>query len=73
MNRRVFEYITPPMIKKPDAQGLLELFHRLIRRREATSYVFEGLQITFNTPIEHTTAEQQLNHYYTFIETEGVS
>ncbi|HOO78210.1 MAG TPA: nucleotidyltransferase family protein [bacterium] len=70
VDAEIFNFVSEDMLRSPDSKGLLELFHRLIERGEVGTYSFEGLQITFNTPLEHTTAEQQLTHYYTYIEGE---
>jgi len=57
------------MVAAPDSRGILEFFHLLISLGEVNTHPFEGLQITFNTPLEHTTAQQQLTHYYTYLDT----
>ena len=70
INQKAFDYMTEEMIAQPDSWGLLTLFQDLIKLKEVSTYSFKGLQITFNTPIEHTTAQQQLSHYYTYIDRE---
>lgn len=65
MERRVVEELDDRVLALPDGAGLIQLFHRLITRRQLGAYKHTGLQITFNTPTEREVAEQALIKFFT--------
>lgn len=68
LERSALNRITEEMVEKPDAQGLLEFFSSMIRRKKMAVFEYEGPQITFNTETERQMAEQNLGQFYTFSE-----
>ena len=67
MSPNAFRHMKPALLAKSDSGGLLGFFRKMIRMKEVSYFNFNGLKITFNTLLEHTTAEQQLLNYYTYI------
>ncbi len=65
MNKKVFDIIEPSDLYKPDGDGLVSLFHKLIKQNELMTYVYKGKQITFNTYKELTLAEEKFKSFFT--------
>ena len=65
MNHKVFDIIEINDLNKPDGEGLVSLFHKLLKQNELISYVYKGEQITFNTYNELTLAEEKFDSFFT--------
>ena len=65
MNKNVFDIIESNDLNKPEGEGLVSLFHELIKKNELMTYVYKGKQITFNTYKELTLAEEQFKSFFT--------
>ena len=65
MNKYVFDIIQTNDLNKPDGEGLVSLFHELVKQNELMTYVYKGKQITFNTYKELTLAEEQFKSFFT--------
>ncbi len=68
MERSALKYITPEMLKKPDGEGLVDLFLSLLSHKKLVVFEHTGAQITFNTEDERRQAEDKLGRFYTFAE-----
>ena len=64
MNHKVFDMIEINDLNKPDGDGLVSLFHKLLKQNELISYLYKGRQITFNTFNELTLAEEKFKSFF---------
>lgn len=53
------------IVSMPDGQGLVRLFHQLIKHGKLNIYRHKGLKITFNTPHEYKKAEEEFVKFFT--------
>ena len=53
------------IVSMPDGEGLVKLFHHLIRCGKLNTYRHKGLNITFNTPHEYKKAEEEFVKFFT--------
>lgn len=65
MEKRVLESLDADLISMPDGEGLISLFQKLIKEKSLNVYKHTGFKITFNTPYEHTKAEQEFIKFFT--------
>jgi len=65
IEKSVINGLTSDLLSKPDGEGLIDLFQRLIAEKQLNAYKHEGLNITFNTPQEHQKAEEEFVKFYT--------
>lgn len=65
LEKKAFHYITDEMLAKPDGEGLVLFFKKLIEEKELYAYQYKGKQITFNTHSEKEIAEEMIKSFYT--------
>jgi glucose-1-phosphate cytidylyltransferase len=65
LERTLLEDLDPQLLALPDGDGLIELFQRLITKRQLQTYLYSGFQITFNTHQERDQAERDFITYFT--------
>ena len=68
MERRLLESLPVELITRPDGAGIVELFQRLVDKRQLATYSHTGLNITFNTNSERLRAERELDAFFTLRE-----
>jgi len=65
INKSAFDLIPPKIFTMPDGEGLI-MFYKILMAMEKLGVDYHsGLQITFNTPEELKSAEEQLVRFYT--------
>lgn len=65
LERMVLENLDPQLLALPDGDGLVELFQRLIAKKQVQTYLYRGPQITFNTHQERDQAERDFITFFT--------
>jgi glucose-1-phosphate cytidylyltransferase len=65
LNNRAFEYMDDELLRKPDGEGLVSFFNRMIDEKQLMVYQYDGKQITFNTHRERELAEEMVKTFYT--------
>ena len=68
MERRLLESLPEELVTRPDGAGVVELFQRLVDKRQLAAYSHTGLNITFNTDSERLRAERELDAFFTLRE-----
>ncbi len=68
MESRVVDDLPPGLSDLPDGEGLIQLFDRLLSRKELHSHHYSGPQITFNTHQELDQAQRDIVRFYTHVE-----
>lgn len=65
LERMVLENLDPQLLALPDGDGLVELFRRLIAKKQMQTYRYSGPRITFNTHQERDQAERDFIKFFT--------
>ena len=70
IEKSAFEAVTVEMLERPDGDGLVAFFGKLLEDRRLASFAHSGTQITFSTESERRRAERDLGRFYTYKEEE---
>lgn len=65
INKTAFDYIHPNIIDLPDGEGMVTFFKILIAMGKLGAFIFDKMQITFNTYEELDMAEKKLMQFFT--------
>ncbi len=65
VNKSAFDLIPPKIFSLPDGEGLVMFYKILLAMEKLGVDYHSGMQITFNTPEELKSAEEQLVRFYT--------
>lgn len=65
IEKKALEDVDSRIISLPDGEGLIELFQKLIKKKEINAFKHDGFNITFNTTQEWKRAEEDFIKFFT--------
>ncbi len=71
IERSILDEVDGELLGRPDGEGLVLLFQRLIAQRRVKAFPYIGPQITFNTQQDLEQAEHDLVTFFTHVERES--